>query len=99
MLEIGFLRPLNNLLWGYLQDEQQRLTLVRRAYEYDHHYGLTLDGKAVPALRTADSRSKFLEAFHSLLHLCTVFFQQDDDTTVKADGTGAQRPQDIHTNC
>ena len=50
MLEIGYLRPLNNLLWGYLQDEQHRLSLVRRAYEYDHHYGLALQGKAVPAL-------------------------------------------------
>ena len=31
-------------------------------------------------------RSKFLEAFHNLLHLCAVFFKQDDDTTVIADG-------------
>ena len=38
-----------------------RLTLLRRAYEYDHHYGLTLLGKAVPPLRAADSRSKFME--------------------------------------
>ena len=36
-------------------------------------------------MRTADTRSKFLEAFHNLLRLCTVFFKQDDDTTVKAD--------------
>ena len=34
----------------------------------------------------ADSRSKFLEAFHNLLHLRSVFFKQDDDTTVIADG-------------
>jgi hypothetical protein len=85
MLEIGYLRPLNNLLWGYIQDEQHRLSLVRRTYEYDHHYGLTLEGAAVPKLRPADSRSKFLEAFHNLLYLCTVFFKQDDDTTVRAD--------------
>ena len=39
-LEIDPLRPLNNLLWGYIQDEQHRLTVVRRAYEYDHQYGL-----------------------------------------------------------
>ncbi len=84
--EIDPLRPLNNLLWGYVQDEQHRLTVVRRAYEYDHHYGLSLYGKAVPPLNTADSRSKFLEAFHNLLYLCSVFFQQDDDTTVIADG-------------
>ena len=84
-LEIDPLRPLNNLLWGYLQDEQHRLSVVRRNYEYDHHYGLRLEGKAVIDLRAADTRSKFLEAFHNLLRLCTTFFKQDDDTTVKAD--------------
>jgi hypothetical protein len=85
-LEIDPLRPLNNLMWGYIQDEQNRLTLKRRAYEYDHHYGLTLYGKAVPTLRPADSRSKFLEGFHNLLHLCSVFYKEDNDTTVIADG-------------
>jgi hypothetical protein len=85
-LELDPLRPLNNLLWGYVQDETSRLTLKRRAYEYDHHYGLTLYGKAVPQLRPADSRSKFLEGFHNLLHLCSVFYKEDNDTTVIADG-------------
>jgi hypothetical protein len=85
-MEIDPLRPLNNMLWGYIQDEQNRLTVARRAYEYDHHYGLTLYGKAVPKLQAADSRSKFLEAFHNLLHLCTDFFERDDDTTVISDG-------------
>ena len=84
-LEIDPLRPLNNLLWGYLQDEQHRLSVVRRNYEYDHHYGLRLEGRAVDNPRTADTRSKFLEAFNHLLRLCTAFFRQDDDTTVKAD--------------
>lgn len=86
MLEIDPLRPLNNLLWGYIQDEQHRLSVVRRAYEYDHHYGISIEGRAVPKLRPADSRSKFLEAFHQLLHLTNAFFKQDDDTTVRADG-------------
>ena len=85
-LEISPLRPLSNLLWGYIQDEQHRLTVRRRAYEYDHHYGLSLYGKAVPELTSADSRSKFLEGFHNLLQLCGVFFKQDDDKTVGADG-------------
>ncbi|SFU62372.1 hypothetical protein [Pseudoduganella namucuonensis] len=84
-IEIDPLRPLNNLLWGYTQDEQHRLTVVRRNYEYDHHYGIRLDGKAVQHFRPADSRSKFLEAFHHLLRLLTSFYRQDDDTTVKAD--------------
>jgi hypothetical protein len=84
-LEIDPLRPLNNLLWGHVQDEQHRLSIVRRNYEYDHHYGLRLEGKAVARMQAADSRSRFLEAFHNLLRLCAVFFKQDDDTTVKAD--------------
>jgi hypothetical protein len=86
MLEIDPLRPLNNLLWGYIQDEQHRLNVVRRAYEYDHHYGLRLYGKAIPEMRTADSRSKFIEAFHNMLYLCSVFYKQDDDTTIVSDG-------------
>jgi hypothetical protein len=85
-LEIDPLRPLNSLLWGYIQDERNRLTVKRRAYEYDHQYGLTLYGKAVPPLRPADSRSKFLEAFHNLLHHCSIFYKEDNDTTVIADG-------------
>jgi hypothetical protein len=85
-LETDPLRPLNNLLWGYIQDEQNRLSVKRRAYEYDHHYGMTLQGKAVPLLRPADSRSKFLEGFHNLLHLCSIFYKEDNDTTVIADG-------------
>jgi hypothetical protein len=84
-LEIDPLRPLNNLIWGYTQDEQHRLTVNRRNYEYDHHYGLRLHGRAVQPFRPADTRSQFLEAFHHLLRLCTVFYKQDDDTTVKAD--------------
>ena len=60
--------------------------MKRRAYEYDHQYGLTLYGKAVPPLRPADSRSKFLEAFHNLLHAARVFYKEDNDTTVIADG-------------
>lgn len=85
-LEIDPLRPLNNLLWGYVQDEQNLLTVKRRAYEYDHHYGLATYGKAVPPLRPADSRSKFLEGFHNLLHAASVFYKEDNDTTVIADG-------------
>ncbi len=86
MMEIDPLRPLNNLLWGYIQDEQHRLTVTRRVHEYSHHYGLSLYGKAVPQMRPADPRSKFIEAFHNLLYLCSQFFKQDDDTTIIADG-------------
>lgn len=80
------LRGLSNLLWGHVQDEQHRLSVVRRAYEYDHHYGLALYGKAVPQVKSVDSRSKFLEAFHNLLYRTSIFYKEDDDTTVIADG-------------
>ncbi len=85
-LTIAPLHPISSVLFGYIQDEQHRLTLARRAYEYDHEYGFTLQGKAVPTLRPADSRSKFLEAFHNLLGACVTFYKQDDNTTVIADG-------------
>jgi len=85
-MEIDPLRPLNNLLWGYVQDEIHRLTVRRRAYEYVHHYGLTLFGKAASDLNAADRRSKFLEAFHNLLYQASIFFKEDFQTTVIADG-------------
>jgi hypothetical protein len=85
-LEIDPLRPLNNFLWGYIQDEEHRLSVMRRAYEYAHQYGLTLIGKAVPEIRGADNRPRFIESLHNLLHLCSIFYKEDDDTTVVADG-------------
>jgi hypothetical protein len=85
-LEIDPLRGVNNLMWGYLQHEQNQLTVQRRAYEYDHHYGLTIYGKAVPPMRPADSRSKFIEGFHNLLQRAAIFYKEDNDTTVIADG-------------
>jgi hypothetical protein len=80
------LRPLSNLLWGWIQDEYRRLTVRRRAIEYDHEYGLKLLGRATPTAENVDSRSKFLESFHNLLFLAHVFYKEDDDTTVIADG-------------
>jgi len=84
-LELDPLRPLNGFIWGYLQDEPSRLSVVRRAYEYNHHYGLTLYGRAIPRLRPADSRVHFLEAFHNLLRQAAAFYKEDNDTTVIAD--------------
>jgi hypothetical protein len=83
--ELDPLRPLNNFLWGYLQAEHRRLSVVRRAYEYDHQYGLRLQGKAVPDLMPADSRAKFLPAFHELLYQTHTFYKDDDIATVQAD--------------
>ena len=80
------LRPLGNLLWGYIQDEQHRLSVARRAYEYDHHYGFSIAGRAVPQLESADSRNGFLEAFHMLLHRCSIYYREQSDTTKVPDG-------------
>lgn len=85
-LEVDPLRPLNNILWGYVEDERNRLSVKRRTYEYQHHYGLNLYGKAVPELRPADHCSKFLEAFHNLLHTSSEYFKAVQDTTVVPDG-------------
>ncbi len=85
-MELDPLRSLNNVLWGFVQDEQHRLSVARRAYEYDHHYGFSIQGPAVPRLRTADSRPKLIEALNHMLARCAVFYEQDDDTTRIADG-------------
>jgi hypothetical protein len=84
-LEFDTLRPLNNMIWGYIQDEHNRLTVARRASEYRHHYGLTLEGRAVQDLEPADNRSKFIEAFHNLLYRTDRFYREDRDTTMIAD--------------
>ena len=84
--ELDPLRPLNNILWGYVQDGYKRVTIPRLSLECDHQYGLVLYGKANPGARAADSRSKFLESFHNLLHRCAEFYKADSDTTVIADG-------------
>jgi len=84
--ELDPLRRVGNLLWGQIQDEINLLSVKRRAYEYSHHYGLSLYGRAAGSMRPADNRSKFLEAFHNLLHLTSIFYKEDNDTTVIADG-------------
>lgn len=84
-LEIDPLRPLSNIIWGYIQDERRQLSVVRRAHEYDHQYGLQLKGRAVGNFNPIDSRTRFLEAFHHLLYLCTVFYKEENDATYTAD--------------
>jgi hypothetical protein len=84
-LELDPLRFLSGFIWGYVQDEPHRLSVIRRAYEYEHHYGLSLYGKAVPGVRPADVRSRFLEAFHDLLSRTARFYQEAADTTITPD--------------
>lgn len=83
--ELDPLRPLSGFLWGYIQDEPFRLTVMRRAYEYQHHYGLSLYGKAVSRLRAADVRSKFLRAFHDVLRITDQYYRESADNTVTPD--------------
>jgi hypothetical protein len=85
--DLSPLRPMRHLLWSWAEDEIGRLTLRRRAAEYEYEYGLSLVGRAVPGgARYVERRSRFLESFHALLHEAQVFFEADDQTTVVADG-------------
>lgn len=79
------LRGASNLLWGYIQDAHNRLTVQRRSYEYDNQYGLRLYGNAVPKSPSADSRSKFIGALNNLLVKCGAYYNQTDNLTIKAD--------------
>lgn len=79
------LRPLNHILWGYTQDSQHRLLSEQRAHEYLHAYGLLTLGENMGNIMPADSRSKFLDAFHNLLNCCCIYFKEADDTTRIAD--------------
>ncbi len=80
------LRPLSNLLWGYIEDERNRLTINRRNLEYQYEYGISLIGRAVQGIPVAEHRTQFLRAFHDLLRLCIEFYQQANFTTVIPDG-------------
>lgn len=84
--DLNPLLPLRNLLWGFAEDERRRLTVRRRAAEYQYQYGLQLLGRAVPPPSlVVDSRTQFLEAFHGLLNASSAFYKQRDDKTVDAD--------------
>jgi hypothetical protein len=84
--EVDSLRPINNLLWGYIQREDDQLTINRRVHEYEHHYGIGLTGSAIGRLRPSERRSQFLEAFHAMLRQCVLLFRELDDNTLAPDG-------------
>jgi hypothetical protein len=85
-LNIHPLKELNNLLWGYIQDEGNRLTIRRRASAYLDSYGVPLYGKAVENLEVAERRSKFLQAFHNLLYRAATFYRDAQNLMMKPDG-------------
>jgi hypothetical protein len=80
------LLPIANLLWGFAEAEEGRLTVRRRAAEYRNMYGLPLQGRAVPPESAwIDNRGQFLSAFHNLLNATYRFYKERDDKTVDAD--------------
>lgn len=84
-LSIDTLRPMSNILFGYLQDEYHRLTIRRVNYEFLHQYGLKLKGKALENTRPIETRSKFLRAFNHLLYLAASFYKDFDNKTISPD--------------
>jgi hypothetical protein len=79
------LRPLSNLLWGYVEDERNRLSITRRNLEYQYEYGISLIGNAVTPVSVAEHRTHFIRAFHNLLKACLDFYAQANFTTVIPD--------------
>lgn len=80
------LLPLRNRLWGYAEDELHRLTVRRRAVEYEYEYGFSLIGRAVPRPHTVvERRNGFVATFHQVLFLAHRYFKELDDLTVQAD--------------
>lgn len=82
-MEITPLRPLNNLLWGYIQDTVNRLTPVRIASECCHEYGIVPSTTTIPP--PADCRVYFIQSFHNLLNKCAQFYKEADNLIKVAD--------------
>ncbi len=96
-LAIDPLRGAGSLLWGRVQAEPQQLSLLRREHEYAYAYGITLRGEASVDLAPVESRVRFIEAFHDLLHEAAGFHDADAVTTVRADAFGVlQRLKELH---
>jgi hypothetical protein len=84
--DVSPLIPLRSLLWAWVDNEHRRLTVRRRAIEYEFEYGLPLIGKAVPPREAlVERRSKFLQAFHTILNLSADLFKQIDTLIVNPD--------------
>ena len=98
-LELDPIRPLNNLMWGFIQDARSNMStdLNQRSHEYLHHYGISLYGKAVKSANPADKRSNFISAFHTMLQRWVVFYKQQADKTITADAFPLmQAIKDVH---
>jgi hypothetical protein len=96
-LAVDPLQPLSNLVWGRLQDDPQHLSTLRRAYAYQYDYGLELHPGASDPVQPVESRTQFIESFHTLLEQAARFYQADADTTIRADGFPVlQALKDLH---
>jgi hypothetical protein len=82
-MDIDPLRPLNNILWGFVRDEPNRLTAGQRNLEYAHSYGVQTKQ---PSRRVSDNRNRFMAAFHNLLAECHDFYEQSDNTVIIPNG-------------
>jgi len=83
--EVDSLRPLANILFGYIQDSPNRLNINRRNYEYLYQYGIGVSGNAVNPVNPVSTRTNFIQAFHNLLYKCLEFYKLVDDLTKNAD--------------
>lgn len=97
-LAVSPLLPLRGILWGLAEAEKDRLSLRRRAAEYEYQYGLQLIGRAIPpAELLVERRTQFLDAFHGLLNACYHFYKEFNDKTVDADAFPLLRNlQELH---
>lgn len=85
-LSVSPLMPLRGILWGLAAGEQERLSVRRRAAEYQYQYGLELIGRAIPPAEIlVERRTQFLQAFHSLLNASYRYYKERDDKTIEAD--------------
>lgn len=85
-LSVNPLLPLRGIIYGLAEAERERLSVRRRAAEYEYEYGLQLIGRAIPPAETlVERRTQFLGAFHNLLHATYLYYKERDDKTIDAD--------------
>jgi len=78
-LDLGPLRPLEQLLKSYVERENDRSTPRGRSDAYAAEYGLLLRVRSARWDPTLDRRSGVLNAFHRLLATAVHHHQQSDD--------------------
>jgi hypothetical protein len=95
--DISPLRRIGDFIDGYIDDVEYRGKIQQRSLEYTHQYGLQLVGRAIGNVEPADARSRFLQAFHGLLHACMRFYEDVDDLQVVEDARAILNAlKDVH---